>query len=440
MKFLLSCNYVLREDAKDSYLLYNKCDLIAYHITYKLYVFLSLFRKNATDIDAVLDTFAKENITITDIIDFLHKEEFKDVLTPSQNNSELFVDFSDDKKLPLNTAHSPERVDFLITKHCNLACKHCFERASSQFQVQRFAEQEIRHFLGQLNGAGIKTLKITGGEPFTHPDIDLILELLAKCNFETMILTNALLLTDERISAIKKAKIQLGISLDGISAETYDYIRGEGNFNTLMQVLPKLSKERIKYSLTCTVNKLNINEIEKITEYAFEVLHAECLFLNRLRPMGRGENNTKLALSDKQNSYVLEFYNSAKLKYGDRIILADDTMLEFGNINKADSILCAAGNTIAAVDEHFDVYPCIYGVGIKKYCKGNLMKSNFGDVWGRKDWNIFRGETHIQQLTDCINCELKEACKIKNCRLKPVFEGRSFYSSVSYCKHMSNIK
>lgn len=55
MKFLLSCNYVLREDAKDSYLLYNKCDLIAYHITYKLYVFLSLFRKNATDIDAVFE-------------------------------------------------------------------------------------------------------------------------------------------------------------------------------------------------------------------------------------------------------------------------------------------------------------------------------------------------------------------------------------------------
>lgn len=60
------------------------------------------------------------------------------------------------------------------------------------------------HFLAQLNGADIKTLKITGGEPFTHPAIDDIIELLPRCNFETMILTNALLLTDERIIALKK--------------------------------------------------------------------------------------------------------------------------------------------------------------------------------------------------------------------------------------------
>jgi MoaA/NifB/PqqE/SkfB family radical SAM enzyme len=78
-----------------------------------------------------------------------------------------------------------------------------------------------------LESANIKILKITGGEPFSHPDINTFLKRVSQCHFKTIILTNALLLNSTQIDLIKNNNMQLGISLDGITAETYDYIRGK---------------------------------------------------------------------------------------------------------------------------------------------------------------------------------------------------------------------
>ena len=162
-------------------------------------------------------------------------------------------------------------------------------------------------------------------------------------------------------------------------------------------------------------------------------LHAESLFLNRLRPIGRGNEIQSLALSEEENSYVVSLYLKMKEQYGMRIILSDDAFIDENISQKDNSVSCAAGNTIIAVDENFDVYPCIYAVGHKEYIMGNLQTSNVGDVWGKKKWDIFRGKLKVEQLKDCVDCALNDVCKIKNCRLKPVFEGRSFLSSVSYC-------
>lgn len=440
MKCILNLNYVLRKDGHNTFYLYNKVCLTTYYITYKLYVFLSLFRKSAIDLNEVLCSFEKEGFETNDIMEFLQKTEFNDVLVPVKKEILLFEDYLKPKGLSSITAPSPQRVDFFITKHCNLACKHCFEGASPKFSIRQLSRNEIMHFLAQLNGADIKTLKITGGEPFTHPAIDDIIELLPRCNFETMILTNALLLTDERIIALKKAHVQLGISLDGISADTYDYIRGHGCFKRLTSVLKKLSQNNIKFSLTCTVNAVNIKELDKLIEYVLDNLHAESLFLNRLRPIGRGNEIQSLALSEEENSYVVSLYLKMKEQYGMRIILSDDAFIDENISQKDNSVSCAAGNTIIAVDENFDVYPCIYAVGHKEYIMGNLQTSNVGDVWGKKKWDIFRGKLKVEQLKDCVDCALNDVCKIKNCRLKPVFEGRSFLSSVSYCKGNVDLK
>ena len=116
-----------------------------------------------------------------------------------------------------------------------------------------------------------KTLKITGGEPFSHPDIDNFLFKAIQCHFETIILTNALLLNKQRIDMIKKGHIQLGISLDGMTSDTHDFIRGKGAFDKLIRILKILSLEDIKFSITCTINKKNLCQIDENNRLFFEM-------------------------------------------------------------------------------------------------------------------------------------------------------------------------
>ena len=44
---------------------------------------------------------------------------------------------------------------------------------------------------------------------------------------------------------IKKGHIQLGISLDGMTSDTHDFIRGKGAFDKLIRILKILSLEDI---------------------------------------------------------------------------------------------------------------------------------------------------------------------------------------------------
>ena len=342
-----------------------------------------------------------------------------------------FVKYKISKDLSSYTAYSPERVDFLITKHCNLACKHCFEGSSPSFEVKRISSSDTDRILSQFEAANIQTLKITGGEPFSHPDIDNFLFKAIQCHFETIILTNALLLNKQRIDMIKKGHIQLGISLDGMTSDTHDFIRGKGAFDKLIRILKILSLEDIKFSITCTINKKNLCQIDEIIDYSLNELGAQTLFLNRLRPMGRMNQNTNIVLSEQENDNVYKLYLNQKGKYNKRIILADDSALKSNSHD--NKIVCAAGNSLIAIDENFNVYPCIYGIDNPEYKMGNLIDQNLDVIWKSSKWNIFRGNLTLEDLTDCRNCKIHAVCVMKNCRLKPVYEGRSFTSSISYC-------
>lgn len=121
--------------------------------------------------------------------------------------------------------------------------------------------------------------------------------------------------------------------------------------------------------------------------------------------------------------------------YGDRIQLSDDSKVMAMDTDACTTISCAAGNSIIALDNNFNVFPCIYGVGFNSYKMGNLLKESLEDIWMSEKWSKFRGDTTLQELEDCRDCKFSGKCSLKNCRLKPVFEGRKFTSSVSYCKH-----
>ena len=444
MLYTLNNNYVLRQELNDCYRLYNKKTLRSYTISYKLFFILEQFRKQSYSLEHLIEEFNVRNIDLSDFYHFIEKDEFFDLLVMANNFKGPFVKYKISKDLSSYTAYSPERVDFLITKHCNLACKHCFEGSSPSFEVKRISSSDTDRILSQFEAANIQTLKITGGEPLVRKNIESLIYKLKCINgieeiyittngvlLHTIILTNALLLNKQRIDMIKKGHIQLGISLDGMTSDTHDFIRGKGAFDKLIRILKILSLEDIKFSITCTINKKNLCQIDEIIDYSLNELGAQTLFLNRLRPMGRMNQNTNIVLSEQENDNVYKLYLNQKGKYNKRIILADDSALKSNSHD--NKIVCAAGNSLIAIDENFNVYPCIYGIDNPEYKMGNLIDQNLDVIWKSSKWNIFRGNLTLEDLTDCRNCKLHAVCVMKNCRLKPVYEGRSFTSSISYC-------
>lgn len=437
MQFTLNHIYVLRSDSNGRKYLYNKVDFKTHYISAKLYFILKYFLNQSVSFE-FLDSEAKHyGIDLGDFYAFLEDWKSDNLLMPAQNEHS-YKEYNIPKGiLPADVLESPRELDFLITRHCNLSCKHCFEGSAPKMPIQKFSELQIVRFVEQLKSANIKTLKITGGEPFSHPNILQLLSLLVDANFETIILTNALLIDSPSIEMLRKGHMQLGISMDGITATSHDYIRGKGSFVALREKLQVISENKIPFTITCTVNTKNIYEIESLIDFTLGTLGARSLFLGRLRPLGRASLNSSLVLNESQNSYVKIVYYKKKELYGDRLILADDSVEQMPI--STNVITCSAGHSLLAIDDNFDVYPCVFGIGYEDFKIGNLMQENLDQIWVSEKWQRFRGGTTVEQLYDCKDCKLKNVCMMRNCRLRPVYEGNTFFDSVSYCeKHIKN--
>ena len=425
-------NYVLRKGLDDQYSLYNKSIQNRYELSYKLFFILNLFRHSSLSLGYVKEKFENMGINMDDFLVFLRNPEFIDLLVPTKESFCIPDFYKDKKNLSPLTEISPGRIDFVITKHCNLACKHCFEGASPKFGIREYGIDVFSRIFSEFDRINLKTLKITGGEPFTVPNFDQILLELSKRHFETIVLTNGMLIKDRDIEILRLGDIHLGISLDGLDSETHDFTRGKGAFDVISRQLLRLRDAGVKFGITCSINKRNFYQIRDMISFTLDFLRAEVLFLNCLRPVGRAGDNKNLFLSEDESQEVYRVYNEAHKKYGRRLELSDD--LSLVEKEKSDIIACSAGNSILAMDENLDIYPCFYAFDHEEYVIGNLLHESIDDIWRSSKLDRFRGITRLNDLDDCPKCQFKKQCALKNCRLKPVFEGKKFTSSVSYCK------
>lgn len=439
---ILSKDYLLRKSSNGHFFLYNKRKCVKYTISSKLFKFLYLYKEGNYNLDVMLQYLSNQNIEIDDIKEFLRNEDFLDLLVSTNNRKTTDENiYQKLRKISPYTEYSPERIDLLITKHCNLNCKHCFENASPSIKNGNIPLDKLFGVFQQMDALNVRTLKITGGEPLTYPHIKEILEEISNKRFECIILTNGILLDSELIDIMSRGSIKLGISLDGYKEESHDFLRGRGSFNKLMIRLNDLKNANINFSITMSVNRMNYLEIEDLTGFSLNTLGAKRIFINQLKPLGRAKINENIFLSEEEYKEVIIRVENLIKTYGDgKITLSDDTLLSEDDdiiikdkLSNTTPLVCAAGNNSISIDENLDVFPCVYGNGLLNYRIGNLKEDNLLSIWLSDKWGRFRGETTLGDIEGCKTCSHNASCGMKNCRLKPVYNGQSFFSHVSYC-------
>lgn len=168
----------------------------------------------------------------------------------------------------------PRVLTIAVTGSCNLMCCHCWVSAgegSSPTYVPLTKLISIVHELAEIGGEGIR---ITGGEPLCHPHWLEVLQYACSLGFKTVSLqTNAMLLTDEQVAALREVDFpgfSIQISLDGVTAQTHDLVRGAGAFIGALGGITKLVKAGLaqRMSIFFTEMRHNLTEIPELLEFA----------------------------------------------------------------------------------------------------------------------------------------------------------------------------
>ncbi|MGB0712103.1 MAG: radical SAM protein [Gammaproteobacteria bacterium] len=61
-----------------------------------------------------------------------------------------------------------DRLTFRFTRHCNIACAHCYNESGPHRKARRLDDAYMHALIAQMPGAGLDKLSLTGGEPFLY--------------------------------------------------------------------------------------------------------------------------------------------------------------------------------------------------------------------------------------------------------------------------------
>jgi radical SAM protein with 4Fe4S-binding SPASM domain len=214
------------------------------------------------------------------------------------------------EKLKKDKFDSFDAVHLMITKRCNLNCKHCSSNCSIQ-EEEYLSYNQILNILSNLEKLNVKKLIITGGEPLIREDFFDLLKIFKErlVNTEFSLATNATLI-DENIDKIIHYFDEINISIDGIDDETCSKIRGKGTFDKVIDSIKRLKQLGFEnISLSMVVNRYNKDFIDEFEELNNKL--GTKPILRTLISKGRAKENADLFDNDN-SKYLSNIPSSVK--------------------------------------------------------------------------------------------------------------------------------
>lgn len=168
----------------------------------------------------------------------------------------------------LPTAIRPLSAHVKLTENCQAKCISC-DYWKARWQDEITTERAIR-LLNEISDAGVRSLRLTGGEPLLRRDLFKILDEANTSRFKRIILqTNGLLIKKLHKEINESPISDLCVSVDGMK-ETNDRIRGiDGYFDLAFEGVRLLQKKRVNFAVT--LNGISSSELEKLAEAARSV-------------------------------------------------------------------------------------------------------------------------------------------------------------------------
>ena len=157
--------------------------------------------------------------------------------------------------------HTDLRIS--VTDRCNLRCTYCMP-AEVVFlpREELLSYEEIARVAAVAAGEGIRTIRLTGGEPLLRRDLDRLVRLLVAVPGieEVAATTNGLLLADQAEALAAAGLGRLNVSLDAIREEAFDRLtRRRG----LDRVLAGLAAARAAGFRSLRINAVSIRGLSE---------------------------------------------------------------------------------------------------------------------------------------------------------------------------------
>lgn len=346
----------------------------------------------------------KDEVFIYNLINnqgIIVKDEIYEIIESSKNMEELravALEYNDEDKEFINSlaniieekrmfmdvqVKELERIDFLVTDYCNLKCRHC---CYSAFYIDEKNSNELQNIkidinlLSKIIELNPRQITLTGGEPLLAKNLGKAMNYL-KDNYNGFLAlsTNGTLIREDNVSELVSVFDAFDLSIDGITKEKADYIRGVGTFEKVLKSVELLKKNNAK-SISLSIALDN-------DTYADEPIFNKMCDNLGVTPIVRLMNKIGRAKVNQEGSEkIIHFMND----------------VDYGKI--LYRYRCPGGVSELSVNSKGDVFPCNLFVE-DRFKIGNLYTD---DIRNKLNWNI--ENSWFSNFSEYIS-ETREECK-----------------------------
>ena len=299
-------------------------------------------------------------------------------------------------------------ISIEILQRCPNRCIYCSSHSNPQ-ATHIIPFEIIKNVIDDAKSLGCKTVCLSGGEPFLHPQILDIISYIAKLQLICYVYTSGIYMKDEVYSSLPNEYIEairgmvdkVIFNVEADSSALYDQIMGTdvGGFDMMKKSINDCVSSGLVVETHVVPMQVNFKHLKSIFEMCYQLGVSKVSIL-RLVLQGRALVNLSLVkLTGEDSREVTKLIKALKEAYKGKVRIG----LPYSDSNCR--IYCKAASDKINVRYDGNVYPC-------EVFKDDLLNAKLGcepdNVWKDSFYDIYQNSSYLNVVRRRIEAFKKE--------------------------------
>jgi len=311
----------------------------------------------------------------------------------------------------LSATFNLEELFLEITNKCFLKCLHCAPRSGNAY-TNELTPDEIVKVISSAKILGLKSLFITGGEPFLRTDViwDVLQE--AGNNVLKIIFTNGTTINENMLAKLLIYAATTRLEMSIYSAEESIHHRITGSSESLQKMIRTtqvLLENKVDVRWSFVLTGLNFDQIDGVLKLASTV-GVKRIGVSRIVPSGRAFDNWgDLSLNISQVAQFLDRLEQVACHYDTSVVVGKT--LSYKVIEPdGDCYICNAGISRLFIQADGNTMPCPAFKDLSLYRGISIRDESLQDAWFNSGSFVKLRNRVVDKKTLCGRCKYFNNC------------------------------
>ncbi|MET8681747.1 radical SAM protein [Streptomyces sp. NPDC004647] len=210
----------------------------------------------------------------------------------------------------------PESICVRVTRRCNAACSFCQAPPTSRAEISVHDIGRMARFFARN---GVRSLKLSGGEPTVRDDLPEIIRAVAAAGPRPVVITNGIAVPERVMGACAEVGGEFKFSVHRPSREN-DAILRRRSFDAVRENMAAVVGRKIRLSVNCVVTPVSAKLMAEMIEFACEVGAGKISFIPVVA-RGRAREKGEFSFSPGELDAVIERMRELARLYAERIVV-----------------------------------------------------------------------------------------------------------------------